>query len=87
MAIKFDNHSQLSVMLGLNIALRYCNTWVDVNYEAIHLGNGGSRKDIESSRNGVSKHRKTTRRIANEDDDDEDTMEASRPLMKKKKKV
>ena len=52
------------------------------------LGSGGSRKDIESSRNGVSKHRKTTRRIANEDDDDdEDTREASRPLMKKKKKV
>ena len=52
-----------------------------------NLGSGGSRKDIESSRNGVSKHRKTTRRIANEDDDDEDTREASRPLMKKKKKV
>ena len=51
------------------------------------LGSGGSRKDIESSRNGVSKHRKTTRRIANDDDDDEDTREASRPLMKKKKKV
>ena len=53
----------------------------------IILGSGGSRKDIESSRNGVSKHRKTTRRIANDDDDDEDTREASRPLMKKKKKV
>ena len=65
---------------------RYWNTCFDVNYEAKNLGNGGSRKDIESSRNGVSKHRKTTRRIAN-DDDDEDTREESRPLMKKKKKV
>ena len=51
------------------------------------LGSGGNRKDIETSRNGVSKHRKTTRRIANDDEDDDDTREASRPLMKKKKKV
>ena len=53
----------------------------------LFLGSGGSRKDIETSRNGVSKHRKATRRIDNEDEDDEDTREASRPLMKKKKKV
>ena len=51
------------------------------------LGSGGSLKDIEKSRNGVSKHRKATRRIIKEDEEDEDTMEASRPLMKKKKRV
>ena len=52
------------------------------------LGSGANRKDIDTSRNGVSKHRKATRRIANDDEeDDDDTREASRPLMKKKKKV
>ena len=61
--------------------------WILSLFYCIFLGSGGKRKDVETARNGISKHRKaTTRRLPNDDDEDDDTLEASRPLMKKKKK-
>ncbi len=47
-------------------------------------GSGGNRKDGVIPRNGKSNHRKVPKHI---ESDDDDTREASRPLMKKKKKV
>ena len=61
--------------------------WILSLFYCIFLGSGGKRKDVETARNGISKHRKATRRLPNDDDEDDDTREASRPLMKKKKKV
>ena len=49
-----------------------------------YVGSGGNRKDGVIPRNGKSNHRKVPKHI---DSDDDDTREASRPLMKKKKKV
>ena len=72
------NHKRIINLLKL---------WILSLFDCIFLGSGGKRKDVETARNGISKHRKATRRLPNDDDEDDDTREASRPLMKKKKKV